>query len=121
MSQESLFGDTAKRPNAKPAASLPVKHRVLITVKAAPNPSATYGETVCIAGVVLGDLGPRDWIRLYPINFRHLPDKSAQFKKYDIVTVRCRPAGEPRFESWRPIMSTLAGKDMCRHGRSAAR
>ena len=80
---------------------------MLITVKAAPNPSAIYGETVCVAGIRLADTGPKDWIRLYPINFRHLPEASARFKKYDIVTVEARPAGEARLESWRPNMATL--------------
>lgn len=107
MTQESLFGETIEHPTEKPVAAGPAKHRVLITVKAAPNPSATYGETVCVAGIRLADTGPKDWIRLYPINFRHLPEASASFKKYDIVTVEARPAGEARLESWRPNMATL--------------
>lgn len=101
---ESLFGDTVEHPTEKPSG--PARHRVLITVKAAPNPSATHGETVCVAGVLLGDYGVTGWIRLYPINFRHLPSAEL-FKKYDIVTVDCRPAGEARLESWKPNMSTL--------------
>ena len=105
MTQEGLF-DTVEHPT-KTRSGPPVKQRVLITVKAAPNPSATYGETVCVAGVRLGAAGPAGWIRLYPINFRHLPDASAQFKKYDIVTVECRPANEPRVESWKPDMNPL--------------
>lgn len=104
--QGDLFGDPIERSTETPRGG-PVQHRVLITVKAAPNPSAIYGETVCVAGVRLGDAGPQDWIRLYPINFRHLSEESAKFKKYDIVTVRCRPASEVRLESWRPEMETL--------------
>lgn len=107
MKQESLFGETVEHPTEKPAGDGPVSHRVLITVKAAPNPSARYGETVCVAGIRLGDTGPNDWIRLYPINFRYLSDSSAAFRKYDIVTVECRPADEVRLESWRPNMSKL--------------
>lgn len=103
---ETLFGDTVQHLSEKP--TQPARQRVLITVKAAPTPSATYGETVCVAGVRLGDLGPTGWVRLYPINFRHLPTATEQFKKYDIVTVNCRPASESRLESWRPDMSTLA-------------
>lgn len=102
---ETLFGDTFNHPTTKPAGA--ARHRVLITVKAAPNPSATHGETVCVAGVLLGDLGVTGWIRLYPINFRHLPSATAKFKKYDVVTVECQPAGEARLESWRPNMATL--------------
>ncbi|RNI17978.1 hypothetical protein EFY87_18905 [Flexivirga caeni] len=100
-----MFGDTVEHQAEKPRETAHL--RVLITVKAAPNPSLAYGETVCVAGVRLGALGPTGWIRLYPINFRHLPAATEQFKKYDIVTVECTPAGEARFESWRPNMSTL--------------
>lgn len=102
---ETLFGDTVEHPTEKPTG--PALQRVLITVKAAPNPSVAYGETVCVAGVRLGDFGPTGWIRLYPINFRHLPAATEAFKKYDVVTVDCQPAGEARLESWRPNMSTL--------------
>lgn len=38
--------------------------RVLITVKTAPVPSTTLGDTVCVAGIRLTDDGP-EWIRLY--------------------------------------------------------
>jgi hypothetical protein len=53
--------------------------RVVITVKAAPNPSERYGETVCVAGLRL-DSDHGGWVRLYPINFRELDDDSS-FKK----------------------------------------
>ena len=56
---------------------------MLITVKAAPTPSTTYGETVCVAGLSADPSDP-GWVRLYPINFRHLDDTS-QFAKYDII------------------------------------
>ena len=102
---DSLFGQTVEYPSEKPSG--PARLRVLVTVKAAPNPSATHGETVCVAGVRLGDVGPPGWIRLYPINFRHLPKDTETFAKYDIVSVDCVPAREPRLESWRPHMSTL--------------
>ncbi|WP_245782865.1 MULTISPECIES: hypothetical protein [Amycolatopsis] len=80
--------------------------RVLITVKAAPNPSATYGETVCVAGIRL-DLASPGWVRLYPINFRDL-ESDRSFRKYDVVRVRARPArNDPRVESWRPDLHSL--------------
>jgi hypothetical protein len=40
-------------------------------VKAAPQLSERYGETVCVAALST-DLQRRGWIRLYPINFREL-------------------------------------------------
>ena len=42
---------------------------VLVTVKAYPNLSRKYGETVCVAGI---DLDSKQWIRLYPIPFTRL-------------------------------------------------
>jgi len=38
--------------------------KVLITVKAYPNPSTRYGETVCVAGI---DIDKKEWVRLYPV------------------------------------------------------
>lgn len=80
MSQASLFGPE-QAPDAKQPHDLPVRMRVLITVKAAPNPSAAYGETVCVAGIRL-DLDAPGWLRLYPINFRDM-DAGVQFSKYE--------------------------------------
>ena len=52
------MGLKAPRPGEETA-------EVMITVKTYPNPSETYGETVCVAGVRL-DRGAPEWIRLYP-------------------------------------------------------
>lgn len=61
---------------------------LLITVKAYPNPSKKYGETVCCAGI---ELFNKKWIRLYPIPFRDLDDDK-KFKKYCIIKVKCHKA-----------------------------
>jgi hypothetical protein len=80
--------------------------RLLITVKAAPDPSARHGETVRV-GALSVDPGRRSWIRLYPIHFRDLDDDN-MFRKYDIVTVDALPAIQDRRpESWRPIVGTV--------------
>ncbi len=72
--------------------------QVLITVKAYPNPSKKYGETVCCAGI---DLEAHSWIRLYPVPYRDL-DSSQKFKKYTIIEVRCRKASDDtRLESYK--------------------
>lgn len=108
MTEDSLFDSLVEHPAVKPPKGQRQTHRVLITVKAAPNPSTTYGETVCVAGIRLADAGPAGWIRLYPINFRHLPTDSAKFHKYDVVTVECRPAeNDSRIESWKPNIDSL--------------
>jgi hypothetical protein len=109
MSQASLFGPDLA-PEVKQPHDQPVRMRLLITVKAAPNPSAAHGETVCVAALRL-DLDSPGWVRLYPINFRDL-DSDAQFKKYDIVSLCARPArADPRVESWRPDVTSLRKED----------
>ena len=106
MTQLPMFGQPPDIPERKPAGDQVVQLRVLVTVKAAPNPSDKYGETVCVAGLSLDPARP-GWIRLYPINFRELGG-DASFKKYDIVSVDAVPARQDsRRESWRPRMSTL--------------
>lgn len=69
-------------------------------VKAAPQPSSQYGDTVCVAGVTL-DNQPR-WVRLYPVPFRYL-DGDRQFRKYDILTVAVRSAGADKRPESRKI------------------
>lgn len=68
--------------------------RVVILVKALPQPSKTYGETVCCAGVTLD----RQWKRLFPIRFRHL--KESSFSRWDWVKFSYRsPVRDHRPES----------------------
>jgi hypothetical protein len=96
------------------ANEFPLRRKVLVTVKAYPNPSKKYQETVCVAGVTK----EQGWIRLYPLSFRHLP-RGLQFKKYQIVRLRMRKhEGDSRPESYRPDQQSLqvaefisAGKD----------
>ncbi|MFG3554816.1 hypothetical protein ACGGAQ_10520 [Micromonospora sp. NPDC047557] len=106
MAQMSLFGPSEAGPDPKPADDRIVRLQLLITVKAAPNPSERYGETVCVAGLRTDVLRPT-WVRLYPINFRHL-DSDEAFKKYDIISVDAKPARQDqRRESWKPIMDRI--------------
>lgn len=100
---DTLFGGPAEPPEFDDRVTSDL--RVLITVKAAPNPSATYGETVCVAGLRL-DLEHMSWVRLYPINFRFIESDNT-FKKYDVVTLTASPSTEPRRESWKPRIDTL--------------
>lgn len=73
--------------------------RILITVKTYPSPSIHYVETVCVAGV---DIDTHEWVRLYPVPFRTLPEYS-RFRKYHIVEVEVtKHTRDPRPESWDP-------------------
>lgn len=69
-----------------------MKKQILVTVKAYPNPSTKYGETVCCAGV---DLSDNQLIRLYPIPYRDL-DNDKKFKKYSIIEGDCWKAKDDR-------------------------
>ncbi len=69
--------------------------QVTILVKALPQPSKKYGETVCCAGVT----PEGNWKRLYPIRFRHLQGDQS-FKRWDIVDFKYRrPIQDRRDES----------------------
>jgi hypothetical protein len=106
VTQQSLFAPDPNAETHKPRGKNAERLKLLITVKAAPNPSQTYGETVCVAGLRM-DPEHYQWIRLYPIHFRALEDPRA-FRKYDVVTLEARPAPtDPRHESWRPVIPTL--------------
>lgn len=79
--------------------------RVLITVKATPQPSTSYGDTSCVAGVRIDGEVP-SWIRLYPIAFRWL-DGDAQFKKYDVIELEVRRKdSDGRRESYSPTQDS---------------
>lgn len=80
--------------------------RVLITVKTSPQPSTKYKDTVCTAGVRLDGDAPQ-WIRLYPIPFRHL-ETELRFKKYDVIELEIRRRYEDsRRESYSPDWSSV--------------
>ena len=64
----------------------PTDSRVTILVKALPQPSKKYGETVCCAGVTPDG----QWKRLYPVRYRHLAGDAA-FKRWDTIRFRHRP------------------------------
>ena len=91
------------------------KKNILITVKAYPNPSKKYVETVCTAGI---DLGENKWIRLYPVPYRDL-EISKKFKKYDIIEAEVEKSSrDHRPESYkincdsiRPVASIDTKKD----------
>ena len=69
--------------------------RVVVLIKALPQPSKTYGETVCCAGVTADG----QWKRLFPIRFRHLSGDSS-FSRWDWVRFGYRPpTRDKRIES----------------------
>jgi hypothetical protein len=70
-------------------------------IKAMPNPSQKYGETVCCAGVTPDGM----WKRLYPVRFRQMDTK---FQRWDWVEFKYRrPRGDTRPESCHVFEDTL--------------
>lgn len=81
--------------------------RVLITVKASPQPSAKYGDTVCVAGLRV-DGGRAEWIRLYPLPFRWMGIEQ-QFRKFDLIDLEVRrETRDTRPESFRPDIESIS-------------
>ncbi|WP_460887967.1 hypothetical protein [Promicromonospora xylanilytica] len=79
---------------------------VLATVKAYPAMSSKYGESVCVAGLRLDSPEP-EWVRLFPVPFRSLPDDT-QFDKYQVLALRAqRGTTDRRPESWKPDLGSL--------------
>ncbi|MFI6820149.1 hypothetical protein ACIBJE_04260 [Micromonospora sp. NPDC050187] len=117
LEQLPLWGpSTGEDLPPKPVLTRPATLRLLITVKAAPNPSARYGETVCVGALGL-DAPWTGWIRLYPIQFRELVDDS-RFRKYDIVHLDALPARQDqRRESWKPIVDTVTTEQHLANGQ----
>lgn len=71
--------------------------RVRILVKAFPQHSQKYEETVCCAGITEDG---RRMLRLFPIRFRRLP-REHQFDRFDLVEMTATKASDPRPESFR--------------------
>ena len=75
----------------------------IVIVKAAPQVGAAHGETVCCAALDLNG----NWLRLYPIQFRHL-EESQKFSRWDRIQFRWRkPSNDVRLESRRVDQDTL--------------
>jgi len=104
--QDSLFTWGDGHAHSQQPDRQPRKLRVMITVTAASNPSSGYGETVCVAGLEVG-VAATNWVRLYPVNLRHLVSEE-RIRKDDIIEVDASPTtSDSRLESWKPDMSSL--------------
>ena len=77
---------------------------LLIIVKTYPQPSTSYREVVCTAGVTRDG----DFVRLYPINFRTL-NYAQQFRKYEWIALDARKhvGRDFRKESYRPDIDSI--------------
>jgi hypothetical protein len=79
---------------------------VLVTVKAYPAISGTYGEVICVAGVRLDTPEPH-FVRFFPVHFRDL-HYDQQFRKYQVIRLRaCRHSTDRRAESYRPDTDSI--------------
>lgn len=79
------------------------RRRVCVLVKAYPQPSQKYEETVCVAAVT----EDHQLVRLYPIRFRHLPEEK-RFNRFDWIEVEMtRALDDPRSESFKVKEDTI--------------
>jgi hypothetical protein len=81
------------------------KTNVLITVMTYPHPSESHHELVCTAGITES----REWVRLYPIDYRYRPPDQ-QFHKYQWVELGLADRGagnDHRKESRRPDLDSI--------------
>lgn len=79
--------------------------KVLITVMTYPHPSSGYQELVCTAGITEA----REWVRLYPVDYRYRP-RHQQFRKYQWIEVELEERGsgnDNRRESRRPNLDSI--------------
>lgn len=77
--------------------------RVYVLVKAYPQPSVQYQETVCCAGIT--EAG--EFVRLFPIRYRRLKPEQ-RFERYDLIEVRGdRPRQDSRPESFHVDESSI--------------
>jgi hypothetical protein len=79
--------------------------KVLITVMTYPHPSESHQELVCTAGITEA----REWVRLYPIDYRYRP-ANQQFHKYQWVELGLAERGagnDNRKESRRPDLDSI--------------
>lgn len=81
-----------------------VKERALVLVKAYPQPSQKYEETVCCAGIT----AQGEFVRIYPVRYRRLPP-AKRFERWDII----------EFESIRPL--TIIGQKVDMSTKTALR
>ena len=86
----------------------------LMLVKTYPIPSRTYEETVCCAGI---DAETRDWIRMYPVNFRSLAEY-AKFKKWQFIEATwVRSTNDARPESRKVHQDSIRAGEFLKPGR----
>ncbi len=78
---------------------------VLVTVKAYPTVSQQHGEAVCVAGIRT-DVIPHQWVRLFPVHYRDLPEEQ-QFKKREFIELDVQRGSDTRPESYVPILETI--------------
>lgn len=78
------------------------RRKILIATKTYPSISTKYKETVCTAGILLGDdEKPLQWIRIYPIRYRYL-DFDKRYPRWSVISAKIeRNDKDYRSESFR--------------------
>lgn len=77
----------------------------MVVVKTAPQPSVSYREVVCTAGIT----SKGKWVRLYPVDYRYM-NFFKRYQKYQWISVGIEKTSERkdfRIDSYRPNLKTL--------------
>jgi hypothetical protein len=103
LDDEDLFGDHVPERAPKAAGKAAMRKKVVITVKAALNPSERHGENVCVAGIEFDELGRASWIG----SADQLPAPATRRPIQEVGRGHCRPrpgnagrTGESWNQSW---------------------
>src|ERR1700722_8540306 len=80
-----------------PSSATSGRSEAVVIIKAAPQVGHKHGETICCAGIdIYGN-----WLRLYPVSFRHL-EAQQRFARWDRIRFDWRlPTDDSRPESRR--------------------
>jgi len=77
--------------------------RALVVVRTYPVPEEDGVESSCTAAIT----EEGEWLRLFPIAYRYLPDHQ-RFQKYQWIEVRVtKKSSDPRPESYRPHVNSI--------------
>lgn len=88
------------------------REKILILVKTCPEPSRSYVETTCVAGITeAGEMR-----RIFPVPFRFL-DEEKRFKKWQWIMIETKAAvGDNRRESRRGNFDTIQLQELMKSG-----
>lgn len=101
------FRSDSCHTSARELSDMYEKARIVVTVMAYPAISLRHGEAVCLAGIKTDTIMSGEWVRLFPLDARHLPS-GLRIRKWDEIDLRMvKTADDHRPESFTPDYDSL--------------